>query len=76
MPIPLHEILSLLTKFQESRILLTADELDVFTLLAKNPMSAQEIANELKATVRGITKLLDAVGSMDLLDKKVDSFDF
>jgi SAM-dependent methyltransferase len=64
------EILSLVTKFHESRIFLTAAELDVFTLLEKNPMSAQEIANKLKATVRGITILLNAVVSMGLLEKR------
>ena len=59
------------SKFQESRIFLTAAEMDVFTLLAKNPMSAQEIADRLEATVRGVTILLDAVVSMGLLEKKM-----
>ena len=64
-----NEILSLVTKFHESRIFLTAAELDVFTLLDKNPMLAQEIAEKLKTTVRGITILLNAVVSMGLLKK-------
>ena len=34
-------ILGLSRKFMESRIFLTAAELDVFTLLAKNPTSRQ-----------------------------------
>jgi precorrin-6B methylase 2 len=62
--------MSLISKFHESRIFLTAAEMGVFTLLAKNPMPAPEIANQLKATVRGITILLDAVVSMGLLEKK------
>ncbi|MBN2160532.1 MAG: methyltransferase domain-containing protein [Spirochaetes bacterium] len=70
MPMTPPAILALGSKFQESRVFLTAVELDVFTLLAKNPMSAREIAHILKVTVRGITILLDAVVSMDLLEKK------
>jgi len=65
-----YEIMSLATKFHESRIFLTAAELDIFTLLAKDPMSAQEIANRLNARERGITILLDAVVSMGLLEKR------
>ncbi len=68
------EILSLVSKFQESRIFLTAADMDVFTLLVKHPMSAQEIANRLEATVRGVTILLDAVVSMGLLEKKEEKY--
>jgi SAM-dependent methyltransferase len=74
MPMTPYAIMSLISKFQESRILLTAAELDVFTLLVKNPMPAQEIANQLEATVRGITILLDAVVSMGLLEKKEEKY--
>jgi SAM-dependent methyltransferase len=65
-----YEIMSLVTKFHESRVFLTAAELDVFTLLENNPMSALEIANRLKAQERGITILLNAVVSLGLLEKK------
>ena len=61
-------ILGLCMKFMESRILLTATELDVFSLLI-DPRSAQEIADTTKATLRGITILLDALVSMGLLKK-------
>jgi ubiquinone/menaquinone biosynthesis C-methylase UbiE len=74
MPMTPFTIMSLVSKFQESRIFLTAAELDVFTLLAKNPMSVQEIANRLEATVRGVTILLDAVVSMGLLEKKDERY--
>jgi protein-L-isoaspartate O-methyltransferase len=75
MPMTPFEIMSLVSKFQESRIFLTAAEMDVFSLLEKNPMSAQEIANRLEATVRGVTILLDAVVSMGLLEKKEEKYD-
>jgi Dimerisation domain len=74
MPMTPFGIMSLVSKFQESRIFLTAAEMDVFTLLAKKPMSAQEIADRLEATVRGVTILLDAVVSMGLLEKKEEKY--
>ena len=74
MPLTPPAIMSLVSKFQESRIFLTAAEMDVFTLLAKNPMSAQEIANRLEATVRGVTILLDAVVSLGLLEKREEKY--
>lgn len=67
-------IMPLISKFHESRIFLTAAELDVFTLLENNPMSAPEIADRLKATDRGITILLDAVASMGLLEKNAGRY--
>ena len=65
-----NEIMPLVTKFHESRVFLTAAEMDVFTLLEKNALSAEKIADRLKVTLRGITILLDAVVSMGLLEKK------
>jgi SAM-dependent methyltransferase len=62
-------VLSLCMKFMESRILLTATELDVFSLLT-HPMYAQEIADKTQATLRGVTILLDALVSIGLLEKK------
>ena len=56
-------------KFMESRILLTATELDIFSLLT-HPMSAREIADKTQATLRGVTILLDALVSLGLLEKK------
>ena len=63
-------ILSLSRKFMESRIFLTAAELDIFSLLSKHPMSAQEIADEIQVTLRGITILLNALVPMGLLEKR------
>ena len=67
-------ILGLSRKFMESRIFLTAAELDVFSFLIEHPMSAQEIANKIQVTLRGITILLNALVSMGLLEKKDEKF--
>ncbi len=63
-------ILGLGRAFQESRILLTAVELDVFTPLARRPMTAEELAGALGADLRGTKTLLDAAVAMGLLEKK------
>lgn len=67
-------ILGLSRKFMESRIFLTAAELDIFSLLSKHPMSAQEIADEIQVTLRGITILLDALVPIGLLGKKDEKY--
>jgi predicted O-methyltransferase YrrM len=67
-------ILGLSRKFMESRIFLTAAELDIFSLLSKHPMSAQEIADKIHVTLRGITILLDALVPMALIEKKDEKY--
>jgi len=70
MPMKPETVLGLSRKFMESRIFLTAAELDIFTLLIKNPMSAREIADQIHVTLRGITILLNALVPLGLLEKK------
>jgi predicted O-methyltransferase YrrM len=67
-------ILGLSRKFMESRIFLTAAELDLFSLLSVHPMSAQEIADKIQVTLRGITILLDVLVPMGLLEKKNEKY--
>jgi SAM-dependent methyltransferase len=63
-------ILSLGRGFMESRILLSAVELDLFTLLAGDPMSAREVAAARNAGLRGTTILLDALAGLGFLVKQ------
>lgn len=65
-----EEILALGRKFMEPRILLTAAELDVFTPLAKKPMTDRVVAAGIQAAEPGIMILLDALVSMGLLVKR------
>jgi len=55
--------------FQTSRVLLCGAQLDLFTLLAENPLSAAEVAAKRNADPRGITILLDALSALGYLDK-------
>ena len=62
-------ILGLAHGFMASRVLLSAAELDVFSMLAKAPLTAEQAAAEIGAEVRGITILLDALSALGLLVK-------
>ena len=70
LPITLKTILDLSRNFMESRILLTGVELNLFTLLASGPLSAEEVASRTGANLRALTILLDALAAMELLVKK------
>jgi predicted O-methyltransferase YrrM len=63
-------ILELARNFMESRILLSGAELNLFTLLASSPLSAEELASRTGANIRGLTILLDALAAMELLVKQ------
>jgi predicted O-methyltransferase YrrM len=64
------EVLQLAWDYMECRVLLTAAELDLFTLLATRPLSVEQIAARLKANRRALTILLDALTAIELLTKR------
>ena len=55
--------------FMHSKILLTAAELRVFSVLVGQGASAPEVSASIGLTLRGVEILLDALVSMELLDK-------
>ena len=63
-----QDILALSRGFMESRILLTAAELDLFTHL-KTSMSARDLAQRTGYHVRPLTILLDALAAIGLVEK-------
>jgi len=63
-------VLELARDFMASRVLLSAAELDLFTLLTPKPLTAEEIAADTKTKLRGISILLDALSALGLLVKK------
>ncbi len=58
----------------ESRILLSAAELNIFSLLDGTPSTAEDLAGRLHADLRGLTVLLNALTSMGLLIKKDNTY--
>jgi ubiquinone/menaquinone biosynthesis C-methylase UbiE len=56
--------------YWQSKILLTALRLDLFTVLADQDLSAADLAIRLGAAERGLTALLDALAALGLLTKQ------
>lgn len=60
--------------FMESRILLSAAELNLFTLLQKAPLSAREITDRVNGDERAVSALLDAAAALGFLRKRDESY--
>ncbi|MGE5346556.1 MAG: methyltransferase [Acidithiobacillales bacterium] len=63
-------LLALARGFQESRVLLTGAELDLFTLLSREPLGIEALVSRLGADRRALTTLLDALAAMGILEKR------
>jgi SAM-dependent methyltransferase len=61
-------------RFMESRVLLTAYELRVFTALGRGPRSAGQVARAAKADPRAMDRLLDALCCLGFVRKKAGNF--
>ena len=56
--------------FMVSRVLLSGAELDIFSLLARESLTAKQIAAAKKADLRAVTILLDALSALGFLVKR------
>jgi SAM-dependent methyltransferase len=63
------EIREVAYAFQKSRILLTAYELDLFTVLGQDPKTSGEVAHSIGADARATDRLMNALCAMGLLTK-------
>ena len=68
------KILKMALGFMESRIILSAAELNLFTLLSDKPLTAKEISDKINGDVKALAMLLDAVAAIGLLRKKDDMY--
>lgn len=64
-----EEIRQLANSFQQSRILLTAVELDLFSVLDKKMLTSNEIAGIIKTDVRATDRLMNALVALGFLRK-------
>jgi ubiquinone/menaquinone biosynthesis C-methylase UbiE len=69
-----RDIVSLADSYREAKILLTANEYDLFTYLSGKPASAKELAEIMDADVRGLELLLNALVAMGFLEKEGDIY--
>jgi SAM-dependent methyltransferase len=60
--------------FMECKILHTAAELNLFTVLTMNPMSVEEVAAKISSDSRALAMLLDALAAMGLLSKSGNKY--
>lgn len=60
------------TGFMAAKTLLTAVELELFTILASKPMTAAQIGDRLSLHPRGLCDFLDALVALRLLDREGD----
>ncbi|MBU2550849.1 MAG: methyltransferase domain-containing protein [Proteobacteria bacterium] len=69
-----ESIMALGRGFMESRILLTAAELDLFTLLGPEPLSVEDLADRTGLQSRPTGMLLDAMAALGFLLKMGEKF--
>jgi SAM-dependent methyltransferase len=69
-----NDIRNLAVSFQESRILLTSFELDVFTHIDQSGSQAHQIADSLHLERHACERLMNALVSLDLLTKQNNLF--
>ncbi len=68
------EIQDIASGFQKSRILLSAFELNIFSVIEGNSYNAKEISEKINCSLRGTTKLLDALVAIGILHKAGTSY--
>jgi hypothetical protein len=69
-----EKVMTIARNCQPACVLFAAVELDIFNILNKKPMPANQLANELKADLRATTVLLDALVALELLSKQDDKY--
>jgi len=70
----INEILDLAYAFEKSQALLAATQLDIFSVLGDNTMTAAEIAGEIGTNERATERLMDALCSLGLLGKSAGRY--
>jgi hypothetical protein len=69
-----EEIYEMISAFRMSRVILTAFELEIFSILEKKNLTSKQIALRAKADIRGIDRLLNALCDLGLVIKKQGHF--
>jgi ubiquinone/menaquinone biosynthesis C-methylase UbiE/predicted transcriptional regulator len=66
----INNILEIAYGFQKSRVLLTAHELNIFSILGDISKSAKEVSEEIPANKDAVERLLNALVGMGIIDKE------
>jgi SAM-dependent methyltransferase/predicted transcriptional regulator len=70
----LERVMADTRSFMQSRVILTAAELDVFSLLHQTPSSVKDLAEKSSLDLRNTTRLLDCLVSLGLLEKESELY--
>ncbi|MBN1614085.1 MAG: methyltransferase domain-containing protein [Deltaproteobacteria bacterium] len=73
-PFKAETLIKLANSFMTCRILLSAAEMDLFTLLAGAPLTAREAAKQSGADPRALKVLLDALAALKFLTKENETY--
>jgi SAM-dependent methyltransferase/predicted transcriptional regulator len=68
------DIMAVSRAFMRSRIILTAAELDLFTIIQESPISADKIAQTHGFNRRALARVMDCLVAFGLLDKNADAY--
>jgi 2-polyprenyl-3-methyl-5-hydroxy-6-metoxy-1,4-benzoquinol methylase len=60
--------------YQQSKVLLTALELDLFTALADTEKTCEELASDIDAKPEALEKLLNALCALNLMEKNISTY--
>jgi predicted O-methyltransferase YrrM len=69
-----EDIRAVAVQFQQSRILLSAYELGIFTSLGSGSKTSTQVAQAIQANARATDRLMNALVAMDLLEKNNGKF--
>jgi ubiquinone/menaquinone biosynthesis C-methylase UbiE/predicted transcriptional regulator len=69
-----EEIYEMISSFRMSRVILTAFELEIFSILENKSLTSKQIALRAKSDIRGIDRLLNALCALGLVTKKQGHF--
>ncbi|NIQ03370.1 MAG: methyltransferase domain-containing protein [Nitrospinaceae bacterium] len=64
-----QEIISILSGYQTTCVLMTANELGLFDALADQPVSAKKVSSQLNLSLKGAERLLNALAAMGIAVK-------
>ena len=60
--------------YQQACVLFTANKLEVFDAIGSSPVGAEEVAQALKLSSKGVKRLLDALVAMEIATKNDDRY--
>ncbi len=65
-----QQLQSILRGYRQAQVLIAAEQLDIFRLLAGGPLSVDDLAQRIEADPAALRRLLDAAAALDLLQKE------